>query len=66
MSPVPILDEQHTFPASYLNHAHGNKQASGQMQVNGILQDSPLPSLVKAIWFGKVLLNCSAKSIALQ
>lgn len=33
---------------------------------NSILQDPPLPGLAKAIWFGQVILNGSAKSIALQ
>lgn len=45
----------------------GNKKAAGQMEVqmNSILQDAPPPpSLAKAIWF--VILNCSAKSTALQ
>lgn len=37
-----------------------------QMRMNSILQDTPLPGLAKAIWFGQVIPNCSAKSIALQ
>lgn len=46
----------------------GKKEAAGQMQMqmNSILQDPPLLGLAKAIWFGQVILNCSAKSIALQ
>lgn len=46
----------------------GNKQAADQIQVqiNSILRNPLLPSLAKAIWFDQVILNCSAKSIALQ